>query len=268
MRKPVDLENAELVVKIEIFNRRVYYSVYSFVGERGLPLGSTGKVVSMISSGIDSPVASFMMMKRGCHVTFVHFHSFPFTEKSSTYNAMDLVKKLTIYQYYSRLYLVPLADVQKAIIVAAPAKLRVVMYRRMMFRLAEKIARLEHCRGLVTGESLGQVASQTLDNIAAISETVSMPVLRPLIGMEKDEIVKTARRIDTFGLSTEPYDDCCSYLAPPKPETNAKLHEIYAVEGKMGDWPVLLETAMGAAEVVRFKFPETNSEGEKRQASA
>ncbi|RPI02153.1 MAG: tRNA 4-thiouridine(8) synthase ThiI [Calditrichaeota bacterium] len=260
MHKAVDLENADLVVKIEIFNQRVYYSVFSFAGERGLPLGSTGKVVSMISSGIDSPVASFMMMKRGCHVTFVHFHSFPFTEKSSTYNAMDLVKKLTIYQNYSRLYLVPLAELQKAIILAAPAKLRVVMYRRMMFRLAEKIARLEHCRGLVTGESLGQVASQTLDNIAAISETVSMPVLRPLIGMEKDEIVKMARRIDTFSLSTEPYDDCCSYLAPPKPETNAKLHEIYDVEGKMGDWPTLLDTALAASEVVRFKFPETNSE--------
>jgi tRNA uracil 4-sulfurtransferase len=255
LHRRVDLTHADLVISIEIFNQRVYFSVQSMPGERGLPLGSTGKVVSLLSSGIDSPVASFMMMKRGCHVTFVHFHSYPFTEKSSIYNAVELSRRLTIYQNRSKLYLAPLADIQRAIIMSAPAKLRVVMYRRMMFRLAEKIAAKEHCRGLVTGESLGQVASQTLDNIAAISQAVSLPVLRPLIGMDKDEIIRFARRIGTYETSTEPYDDCCSYLVPPKPETHARLAEVLDVEQKMGDWQGLLHEALAKTELERFAFP-------------
>ena len=256
LHKRVDLTNAELVISIEIFNQRVYFSVQSVPGERGLPLGSTGKVVSLLSSGIDSPVSSFMMMKRGCHVTFVHFHSFPSTEKNSYYNAIELARRLTVYQNHSKLYLVPLADIQREIILASPPKLRVVMYRRMMFRLAEKIAGKEHCRGLVTGESLGQVASQTLENIAVISEAISLPVLRPLIGMDKDEIVRLARRIDTFETSTEPYDDCCSYLVPPKPETHARLAEVLDVEYKMGNWRELLAQALENAELKRFTFPQ------------
>ena len=255
----VDLKNAEFIIKIDIVNKRVYYSVDMFPGERGLPVGSTGKVVSMLSSGIDSPVSSFRMMKRGCRIIYVHFHSFPFTEKSSYYNALDLAKRLNVYQNDSRIYFVPLADIQKEIILAAPAKLRVVMYRRMMLRLAERVAHKEKARAIVTGDSLGQVASQTLENMAAISEAIHMPVLRPLVGMEKEEIIAVARRIGTFGISTEPYDDCCSYLVPPKPETKAKLDEVHAVEERMHNWPKLIEEALKATELEKIRFPENQS---------
>ncbi len=252
----VDLKNAEFVVKIDIVNKRVFFSVDKFPGERGLPVGSTGRVVSLLSSGIDSPVSSFRMMKRGCHLVYVHFHSFPFTEKSSYYNALELAKILNVYQNDSKIYFVPLADIQKEIILAAPTKLRVVMYRRMMFRLAEVIAQWEKARALVTGESLGQVASQTLENITAISQAVEIPILRPLIGWEKEEIMQEARRIGTFDLSTEPYDDCCSYLVPPKPETKAKLAEVLAVEEKMGDWQSLIDKALRETEVEKIHFPD------------
>lgn len=254
--KPVDLKHGELVVNIEIFNQRVYFSINSIPGERGLPVGSTGKVLSLLSSGIDSPVSSYMMMKRGTQVTFVHFHSFPFTEKSSYYNTIELTKRLTLYQNDSKIYMVPLAPIQREIILVAPAKLRVVMYRRMMLRLAERIARRERCRALVTGDSLGQVASQTLENIAGISQAVTLPVLRPLIGMEKNQIIDLARHIDTYDTSTEPYDDCCSYLVPPKPETKAKLEEVLQVEEKLGDWQALLQRALQDSEVLRFQVPE------------
>jgi len=255
MGKRVDLKHAEFVVNIEIFNKQVFFAVESFPGERGLPVGSSGKVVSMLSAGIDSPVASFRMMKRGCHVIFVHFHSYPFTEKSSYYNAIDLAKKLTVYQNSSKIYLVPLGDIQKEIIIASPAKLRVVMYRRMMFRLAETIAKKEGAGALVTGESLGQVASQTLENIAAISEVLNIPVFRPLIGMEKEEIISTAQYLGTFETSIEPFDDCCSFLIPPRPETKARLDQVLAVEEKMNDWQALLDKALAETEIEHVYFP-------------
>ncbi|MBN1466437.1 tRNA 4-thiouridine(8) synthase ThiI [candidate division KSB1 bacterium] len=251
----VDLGSAEFVIKIDVFNKCVYFALQTYAGERGLPVRSTGKVVSMLSSGIDSPVSSFRMMKRGCQIIFVHFHSYPFTEKSSYYNVLDLIKILTVYQNSSRIYFVSLADIQKEIILTAPAKLRVVMYRRMMFRLAESIARREGAGAIVTGDSLGQVASQTLENIAAISEVVRMPILRPLIGLEKKDIIEMARHIGTFAVSTEPYDDCCSYLLPTKPETKAKLSEVHAVEEKMGAWQSLLDQALASAEIKTIRFP-------------
>ncbi len=253
--KRVDLKNGELVIHIEIFNQRVFFSTSTLAGERGLPVGSTGKVLSLLSSGIDSPVSSYMMMKRGTQVIFVHFHSFPFTEKSSYYNAIELTKKLTRYQYNSKVYMVPLATLQQEIILATPPKLRVILYRRMMLRLAERIAKRERCRALVTGDSLGQVASQTLENIAAISQSVTLPIFRPLVGMEKNQIIDVAREIGTYKTSTEPYDDCCSYLVPPKPETKAKLNEVLEAEDKMEDWQGLIRSALEESEVLRFEFP-------------
>jgi thiamine biosynthesis protein ThiI len=248
LKKKVDLANPDIRCVIEIFNKKVYFSFDRHDGYGGLPVGSSGKVVSLLSSGIDSPVASFRMMTRGCRVVFVHFHSFPYTEKSSYYNAIALAKKLTIYQHQSRIYLVPLAEIQQAIISTAPAKLRLILYRRMMFRLAEIIARREKAKALVTGESVGQVASQTLENIAATSEVVSMPVLRPLIGMDKEVIVEQARELDTFTTSTEPYDDCCSYLVPKNPETRAKLDQVHQAEEKILNKQELVRNALAAAE--------------------
>jgi len=256
LHKKVDLGSPELVCHIEIFNRKLFFSCERQEGHGGLPVGSSGKVVSLLSSGIDSPVASFRMMTRGCQVIFVHFHSFPFTEKSSVYNALELAKKLTVYQYRSRIHLVPLAGIQQAIIVNCPPKLRVILYRRMMFRLAEQIARKEKARALVTGESLGQVASQTLENIAAISEVAALPVLRPLIGMDKEEIVDQARELGTFTTSIEPYADCCSYLVPRSPETKAKVHEIHAAEKRIPDVEELLTQALQETEMHILDYPD------------
>lgn len=255
LNRSVDLETPELTCNIEIFNKQLFYYFERTEGTRGLPIGSSGKVISLLSSGIDSPVASYRMMTRGCRIIFVHFHSFPFTDKSSYHNAIRLADQLTKYQYTSRIYLVPLVKVQEAIIMHAPIKLRLILYRRMMFRIAEKIARKEQAKALITGESLGQVASQTLDNISAISEAVSIPVLRPLIGMDKEWIVEQARAIETFSTSTEPYDDCCSYLVPKNPETHAKLIEVQAAENNIENWEELIRDAIKDAEIKKMEFP-------------
>lgn len=255
LKRAVDLQNPELICNIEIFNQKVFFHFERQSGIRGLPVGSSGKVVSLLSSGIDSPVASFRMMTRGCRTIFVHFHSFPFTDKSSYHNAIKLAQQLTRFQYHSRLYLVPLAKIQEAIIMQAPTKLRLILYRRMMFRLAELIARREQAKALVTGESLGQVASQTLENIAAISEVVTLPVLRPLVGVDKEWIVQQAKEIDTFAISTEPYDDCCSYLVPKSPETHAKLDEVHAAEDQIENWQELIKEAVKEAEIKKMEFP-------------
>jgi len=256
LNKKVDLKNPGLTCTIEIFNKQAYYSFEKNPGLRGLPVGSSAKVVSLLSSGIDSPVASFRMMTRGCRVIFVHFHSFPFTEKSSYYNTQILAKKLTKFQNKSVVYFVPLAKIQEAIILGVHPKFRIIMYRRMMYRIAELVARKENAKALVTGESVGQVASQTLENIIAISEVVSLPVLRPLIGSDKEEIIEQAQNLGTFNTSIEPYDDCCSYLLPKSPETKAKLDEVHAAEARIDNWEELLQDAIHDAEVEIFRFPD------------
>ncbi|MBN2013268.1 tRNA 4-thiouridine(8) synthase ThiI [candidate division KSB1 bacterium] len=255
LNKPVDLKNAEFVVHIEIYNQKVFYYFDRTEGTRGLPVGSSGNVVSMLSSGIDSPVASYKMMCRGCRVIFVHYHSFPFTDKTSYYNALKLAEQLTQYQLRTKIYFISLADIQQAIIERAPTKLRLILYRRMMYRLAERIAAKERAKALITGESVGQVASQTLDNIAAISQAVTMPVLRPLIGMDKESIVLEAKSIGTFSTSIEPYDDCCSFLVPRNPETHAKMHEVLAAEESISNWQELIEQALMQIEMKYMVFP-------------
>ncbi len=256
LNKAVDLHNPDLTCHIEIFNKRIYYYFDRHEGIRGLPVGSSGRVVSLLSSGIDSPVASYLMMTRGCRVVFVHFHSFPFTNKASYHNAIRLASQLTRYQYQSRLYLVPLVKVQEAIIMQAPAKLRLILYRRMMLRIAEAIAQKERGKALVTGESLGQVASQTLDNIGVISQACKLPILRPLIGLDKEWIIAQAKQLDTFPISIEPYDDCCSYLVPKSPETHAQLDEVLAAENAIENWPALVAEAIANAELKKLNFPD------------
>lgn len=259
LKKPVNLDNPELTCNIEIFNKQIFFYFERIEGLRGLPVGSSGRVVSLLSSGIDSPVASYRMMTRGCRVIFVHFHSFPFTDKSSYHNSIKLASELTKFQYKTRLYLVPLVKIQEAIILHAPAKLRLLLYRRMMFRIAEIVARKEKAKALITGESVGQVASQTLENIMAVSEVVSLPVLRPLIGMDKEWIIEQAKELETFATSIEPYDDCCSYLVPKNPETHAKLDEIRAAESKIENWQEMIREAVKEAELKKMEFPIVES---------
>ncbi|HDP98076.1 MAG TPA: tRNA 4-thiouridine(8) synthase ThiI [bacterium] len=256
LNKKVDLTNPELACNIEIYNKQVFFYFERIPGRRGLPVGGSGRVISLLSAGIDSPVASYLMMKRGCRILFVHFHNFPITNKASYHNAIRLAKKLTPFQLVTKIFLVPLIQIQENIILNAPVKLRLILYRRMMLRIAARIAQKNRCKALVTGESLGQVASQTLENIVAISEAVDLPILRPLIGMDKEEIIQLAKNIETFDISIEPFDDCCSYLVPENPETRAKPDQVHDAEKRLGDWQTLIDRALQDAEIVTLTFPE------------
>lgn len=250
----VDLTNADLTVSIEILPDGAFFSFEKIAGAGGLPVGASGRAVSLISGGIDSPVAAYRMMQRGCRLTFVHFHSVPYLDKTSQDKTRDLVKQLTRHQFASRLYLVPFGEIQRQIVAAVLRPLRVVLYRRMMMRIAEAIAGKEKARALVTGESLAQVASQTLANLAVIEEAASMPILRPLVGMDKLEIIDQARRIRTFEISTIPDQDCCQLFVPRHPATKARLSDVLDAESRL-DIPALTELAVQKAEVEEFKFP-------------
>jgi thiamine biosynthesis protein ThiI len=208
----------------------------------------------LLSGGIDSPVAAYRMMRRGLHVDFVHFHSYPLVSDSSREKARDLAAHLTRYQARSKLMLVPFADIQRAIVARAPRPLRVVLYRRFMLRIASALAIRIGARTLVTGESLGQVASQTLENMTVIEQVATLPVLRPLIGMDKNEIIDEARRLGTFETSILPDQDCCSLFVPAHPETRAQLDRVVAAE-ELFEIEPMVEDAVAKSETVRNVFP-------------
>ena len=250
----VDLKNAEFVVFIEILSHDAFFGFDKISGPGGLPVGVSGRVVSLISGGIDSPVASYRMMQRGCKLVFVHFHSSPYLDKTSQEKVHELVKILTHHQFSSRLYLVPFGEIQRQIVAAVMRPLRVVLYRRMMIRITDFIASRQRATALVTGESLGQVASQTLQNIAVIEKASTLPILRPLIGMDKQEIVDQARKIGTFEVSVIPDQDCCQLFVPPHPATKAELTEVEEAESQL-DLPALTREAAENAEVRDLKFP-------------
>lgn len=244
----VDLKNPDVSVHIEIVDKEVYVYADRFKGPGGLPVGSSGKVVSLLSAGFDSPIASYMMMKRGAKVIFVHYHSYPYTSYDSIEQVKQLVKILTKFQFHSKLFIVPIAEAQRIIVLNAPVGLRTILYRRLMIKIAEKIAEKEGAEALVTGESLGQVASQTLRNIRVINQIATFPILRPLIGIDKEEIIQKAREIGTYEISSQPYDDCCSFLTGRHPETWADFDEIFEVEKKL-NWDELVDMSLSNAEI-------------------
>ncbi len=250
----VDLTRPELTVSVEILPSSAFVSLQKVPGPGGLPVGASGRLVSLISGGIDSPVASYRMMQRGCRLIFIHFHSTPFLDRSSQEKAKSLVENLTRYQYNSRLYLVPFGEIQRQIVSAVLRPLRVVIYRRMMLRIASAIAAKERARALVTGESLAQVASQTLPNIAVIEEAARLPVLRPLIGMDKQEIIDKAMAIDTFETSIEPDQDCCQLFVPKHPAVKATLRGVWEAEAGL-DVDQLACVGVDNAEIERFQYP-------------
>jgi thiamine biosynthesis protein ThiI len=193
-------------------------------------------------------------MKRGCRAVFVHFHGRPYVSRASEEKVRELVKLLTESQHYSRLYLVPFGDIQRQIVLSAPAAFRIVLYRRMMLRIAEELARREKCWALVTGDSLGQVASQTPDNLTVVQEAAQLPVLRPLIGMDKVEITDEAQRLGTFAISIEPDQDCCRLFVPAHPSTRAGLDVIRKAE--LGfDVGGLVKQGLEQVELAEFSFP-------------
>lgn len=229
----VNLENPDINCFVEIVEGSAYISIKKIQGLNGLPVGTGGKVILMLSGGIDSPVAGFMAMSRGLNVILVHFHTYPETSQNSIEKVKEISKILSKYQPRTKLYLVPFAKIQKQIFLSINPKLRVIFYRRLMFKIAQEIAKKEKALGIVTGESIGQVASQTLENINATQNGIAMPIIRPLICYHKDDIIEKARQIKTFDISILPHDDCCSRFLPKHPEIRAKIEDVLAEEKKL-----------------------------------
>ncbi|MBI4588453.1 MAG: tRNA 4-thiouridine(8) synthase ThiI [Candidatus Rokubacteria bacterium] len=254
VRTRVDLEHPALTIHVEVLPSEAFVYFDREPGPGGLPVGSSGTVVSLLSGGIDSPVAAWRMMKRGCRVEFVHFHSVPYLPPTSQQKARALVGQLTQWQFFSRLCLVPFGEIQREVVLAVPPPARVVVYRRLMVRIAEALAGASGAQALVTGESLGQVASQTLQNLARIDEAAALPILRPLIGMDKLEITAQARALGTFEISIEPDQDCCTLFVPKHPATRMTPDELRGLEERL-DLPALVRAGTEGAVVETFEFP-------------
>jgi tRNA uracil 4-sulfurtransferase len=241
----VKMENPDAVFFVEIVSSRAFLYLSKIPGAGGLPSGTGGKVVCLLSGGIDSPVAAYRIMRRGCRVHYVHFHSFPHTNLESQDKVRTILQILARYQLDSQLYLVPFADLQREIVAYAPPPLRVILYRRFMVRIADALAHREKAAALVTGDSLGQVASQTLENIRTVSAASTLPIFRPLIGDDKEDIIRVAREIGTYDISILADQDCCSLFVPKHPETMSNLEQVERAESSL-DIPRLVQSATGA----------------------
>jgi tRNA uracil 4-sulfurtransferase len=250
----VDLSHPGLEIHVEITERSAFVSLEKTAGPGGLPLASSGRVVVLLSGGIDSPVAARRMMQRGCLAEFVHFHAVPLQTQASQQKALEILDVLSHWQPDCRLHLVPFGSIQQEIVRQVRRPHRIVLYRRMMLRIAEAIAARTHAEALVTGESLGQVASQTLSNIAAIEEAATLPVLRPLIGMDKAEIITQAEALGTFETSILPDEDCCQLFVPRHPATRMTAAQACEAEQPL-DIPAFIESALAQTEVVEVRFP-------------
>lgn len=250
----VDLTNAELTIHVQMLTRDAFYYFGRERGAGGLPTGTAGRVACLLSGGIDSPVAAWRMMKRGCDVTFIHFHSYPILSRASVEKAQQLAELLTRYQHKSRLYLVPFGEIQQQVLLAIPGPMRVVVYRRLMLRIAERIAGMRRAQALVTGDAVGQVASQTLENLAVVGSAATLPLFRPLIGMDKDEIMDEAKRLGTYPISIIPDQDCCTLFTPRNPLTKARLHDIERAETALPIEEMVLK-ATTEMDVVDLEFP-------------
>lgn len=252
--RAVDLETPDLTIEIEILGREALLSTGRIPGPGGLPVGSSGHVVALLSGGIDSPVAAARLMRRGCRVTFVHFHGAPYLDAASSAKARELAALLSRHQFRSELHLVPFGTLQREIVVQTPRPHRVVLYRRAMVRIAETIARRIGAEALVTGESVGQVASQTLQNLVTIDAAATMPVLRPLIGTDKNEIIAEAQALGTYAISIEPDQDCCQLFVPRHPSTRTPERVAAALEAAV-DLGAARARVLEETVIESFEFP-------------
>ncbi len=239
----VDVHNPELTVTVEVRDNDIFVHANQLKGAGGMPVGSAGRAALMVSGGIDSPVAGWMMAKRGIELTAIHFASPPYTSERAEQKVHDLLRKVARYSGRIELSVVPFTEFQEAIRDKCPEDLFTIIMRRMMVLCAQQIASHTGCGALITGESLGQVASQTLGAIACTGEAATMPVFRPLIGMDKDEIISISRKIDTFEISILPFEDCCTVFTPRHPRTRPKLSDVIEAESRL-DIDALVERAV------------------------
>lgn len=244
----VDVHNPEITVRVEIREKAAYIHGETKPGAGGIPVGTGGKAAILISGGLDSPVAAWMMAKRGVELTAIHFASPPYTSERAHEKVVALLKKVGEYAGRMDMITVPFTEIQEQIRDNCPEELATVIMRRFMMRAAERIARERECSALITGESLGQVASQTIQAIACTDAAANMPVFRPLIGSDKSEIVTLAHRIDTYDISIEPYEDCCTVFTPKHPRTRPTLNVVEAAEQKL-DVEQLLKNCLEKTEI-------------------
>lgn len=247
----VDVHNPELIVHIEVRETAAYVHARPLPGAGGMPVGSNGSAVTLLSGGIDSPVSSYMIARRGIHLVPVHFFSFPYTSEQAKEKVLELAKILTGCCGRLAVEIVPFTHIQEEIRANCPEEYFTLIMRRFMMRISEKIAVQNGCKALVTGENLGQVASQTMEALRVTEECVSLPVLRPLIGMDKTDIVQIARKIGTFETSILPYEDCCTVFTPRHPRTKPKLDDVLEAESVL-DVTALVDEAMLGREIIKF----------------
>jgi len=244
---PVNLRTPDTTVFVEVDQREVFVFTQGWPGQGGLPVGMSGRALVLMSGGIDSPVAAYRMMRRGLRCSFLHFSGMPLTGPESVYNAYGLTRQLEKFQPESRLFVVAFGNAQRQLASSGAGKLQIVAQRRLMLKTGAALARRLRAAALVTGDSLGQVSSQTLTNITALDDAVSLPILRPLIGLDKAEIIAEARRIDTLAISELPDEDCCSLLTPRQVETRARIEDLRRIEARL-DADELAETLASAAQ--------------------
>jgi len=250
-KKAVKLKNPDCECFVAIINNYALVSLDKKKGLGGLPVGTGGRALVLMSGGFDSPVAAFSVLRRGVTTRFIHFHSMPYTSRASLEKVTDLIKVLKKYQSAGILYSIPFADAQKEIMLNCHESLRIIFYRRLMMKVAEQLAKREKALALVTGDSIGQVASQTLENIFVVSQAVDIPIFRPLIGTDKEDIMNLAKEIGTYDISKLAHDDCCTRLMPKKPETRAKLPIILEAE-KALDIPKMISEILAGVEKIRL----------------
>ena len=248
----VDLDAPDLWIELHALHAEVLLLHDRWPGPGGLPVRSAGRALALVSGGIDSPVAAWLAMKRGCQVSFAHFHSAPFTSTASQQKVRDAVAHLSRWHGPARLWLVPFAELQQTLVREAPAEPRIVLYRRFMLRIAEALAERDGALALVTGDSVGQVSSQTLANLDTINRAATLPVLRPLVGLDKSEIVSLAKRVGTYEISIEPDEDCCSFLMPRQPATWTRPEAIEAIERSL-DVKGLVEATLSRVVLERIE---------------
>ena len=248
----VDVHNPDILVSIEIREEGAYVFTHTYKGAGGYPLGVGGKIMHMLSGGIDSPVAAYLLMKRGLKIECIHFASPPYTNAGVIEKLKDLLGKLNKYQPEIRLNIIPFTKLQEEIYVQSDESYAITLMRRMMFRLADRLAKRRNCKAISSGESVGQVASQTLDSMNVINNVTNMPVLRPVVCYDKTEIIDLAKKLDTFDISIRPYEDCCTIFAPKNPKTRPSLERVLEFEAKW-DYNKMIDEALNNVEVIYIK---------------